>query len=175
MSDAKVSCFFTILNLWVSGSRNLFQGKGRTQQLCLYKASVHLPCNVLIFTTVFIISVISESRGGPRSALKSSDTVDKDQLNLKLLLSALLEADQESQSYHHYTKKHVSIHSPPSASRSSGGQRSRGQRGSSRGGAADGNNNSRGSGGKANFTFSTDRARMIDMENQRLLNVCHAV
>ena len=129
----------------------------------------------MIFTTVFIISVISESRGGPRSALKSSDTVDKDQLNLKLLLSALLEADQESQSYHHYTKKHVSIHSPPSASRSSGGQRSRGQRGSSRGGAADGNNNSRGSVGKANFTFSTDRARMIDMENQRLLKVCHAV
>jgi len=65
--------------------------------------------------------------------------VDKDKLNMKLLLSALLEADEPG---NRAPKKNVMI-MPPDEKR----------------------------GRKANYSFTSDRARMIDMENQRLLQV----
>lgn len=81
----------------------------------------------------------------------TANKVDKDQINLKLLLSALLDADDDDTaavaeySRCSNTEKHVTLKSPSiSESRSAA---------------------------KNNYSFTSDRAKMIDMENQRLLNV----
>ena len=70
---------------------------------------------------------------------------DKDRLSLEILLSALLDADKEKATTGG-SRKSVRINVPSQHEHKAAKS-------------------------KANYSFSTDRSRMIDMENQRLLNV----
>ncbi|XP_067944366.1 cilia- and flagella-associated protein 97-like [Watersipora subatra] len=77
------------------------------------------------------------------SRMKASKSADSDRMSLEVLLSALLEADQNASES--TQRKNVRIKVPEQPSHRASSQ-------------------------KANYTFTTDRSRLIDMENQRLLN-----
>ena len=99
---------------------------------------------MLYLTSVCFTATLAAAgaRAGERDPLL--ETVDKDRMNLELLLSALLDADSDNRTHEQKRKAVLAAdqrhHRPATQSRS-------------------------------NYTFSNDKARIIDLENQRLLKV----
>lgn len=114
---------------------------------------------ILNYMYFILYCIIVGSQREHNSTITLADTVDKDRMNLQILLSALLDADSEAnqqQRQHRQQqekRKNVIIVSPDRERGSSSAERKQSQK------------------SKSNYTFSNDRARMIDLENQRLLKV----